>query len=51
MGELIANLRTAYRERMGALGWIDQASKTQALVKLAVFNPRIGLLVNQMDYA
>lgn len=33
MGELIANLRAAYKERITVDGWMDQATKTQALAK------------------
>ncbi len=51
MGVLISNLRAAYKERITANGWMDQATKTQALAKLAAFDPRIGLLVKYIDYA
>jgi endothelin-converting enzyme/putative endopeptidase len=51
MGELIANLRVAYKERIGANGWMDQTTKTQALAKLAAFDPRIGHPVKYIDYA
>jgi len=51
MGELISNLRAAYEERITANGWMDQATKTQALAKLVAFGSRIGLLVKYIDYA
>lgn len=51
MGELIANLRATYKERIGANGWMDQATTTQALAQLAAFDPRIGHPVKYINYA
>mgnify|MGYP001788571639 CR=1 FL=1 len=42
MTELIANLREAYQERISHNSWMDQATRTEALAKLAAFEPRIG---------
>jgi putative endopeptidase len=51
MAELIANLRAAYQQRIEANSWMDSATKTQALAKLAAFDPRIGHPVNYIDYS
>jgi putative endopeptidase len=51
MGELIANLRAAYKDRITANGWMDAKTKTAALAKLAAFDPRVGHPVKYIDYA
>jgi putative endopeptidase len=50
MGELIANLRAAYKDRITANGWMDAKTKTAALAKLAAFDPRVGHPVKYIDY-
>jgi len=50
MGELIANLRAAYKDRITANGWMDEKTKTAALAKLAAFDPRVGHPVKYIDY-
>ncbi|WP_239016952.1 M13 family metallopeptidase [Sphingomonas ginkgonis] len=51
IGELITNLREAYQERIQSNPWMDQATRTQALAKLAAFDPRIGHPVKYIDYS
>jgi endothelin-converting enzyme/putative endopeptidase len=51
MTELIANLRAAFTERLQNLSWMDEATRTEALAKLAAFDPRIGNPVRFIDYS
>ena len=51
MSELIEDLRAAYGERIGASQWMDEATRTKALAKLAAFDPRIGHPVKYLDYS
>jgi putative endopeptidase len=51
MGELITDLRAALEERLRANRWMDDATRTQALEKLAAFDPRIGNPVRFIDYS
>lgn len=51
MAELIANLRAAYKDRITAVAWMDDKTKTPALAKLAAFDPRIGHPVKDIDYS
>jgi putative endopeptidase len=51
MTELISNLRDAYRERISNNNWMDEATRTEALAKLAAFEPRIGHPVKYVDYS
>jgi putative endopeptidase len=51
MGELIANLRAAYKQRIEANSWMDAKTKAQALAKLAAFDPRIGHPIKYIDYS
>ena len=51
MSELIEDLRAAYRDRIGASQWMDEATRTKALAKLAAFDPRIGHPVKYLDYS
>ena len=51
MSELITNLVGAYRERIQSNGWMDDATKKAALVKLEAFEPRIGHPVKWTDYS
>jgi putative endopeptidase len=50
MRELITNLVGAYRERIQSNGWMDEATRKAALVKLEAFEPRIGHPVKWIDY-
>jgi putative endopeptidase len=51
MGELIANMRAAWADRFAHLSWMDQATRDQALAKLAAFDPRVGHPVKYIDYS
>ncbi|PVX29965.1 M13 family metallopeptidase [Sphingomonas pokkalii] len=51
MAELIENLREAYRERIAASSWMDDATRKAALAKLAAFEPRIGHPEKYIDYS
>jgi putative endopeptidase len=51
MNELIVNLRAAFTERLQSLAWMDEATRTEALAKLAAFDPRIGNPVRFIDYS
>jgi putative endopeptidase len=51
MGELIANLRAALQERIEKNIWMDDATRKEALAKLASFDPRIGHPKTYIDYS
>ena len=51
MAELIENLRGAYKDRITASTWVDDATKQKALAKLAAFEPRIGHPDKYIDYS
>ena len=51
MDALVANLRTAMGERLKTLSWMDDATRAEALKKLATFEPRIGYPVKWRDYS
>ena len=51
MDALVANLRAAMGERLKALAWMDEATRAQALKKLATFDPRIGYPSTWRDYS
>ncbi len=51
MGELITNLRAALQERIEKNSWMDDATRKEALAKLASFDPRIGHPVKYIDYS
>ncbi len=51
MDELIGNLRSAFEERLRRLDWMDEATREQALAKLATFEPRIGNPERFIDYS
>ncbi|MDQ3145157.1 MAG: M13 family metallopeptidase, partial [Pseudomonadota bacterium] len=51
MGELIANLVDAYRDRIKSNKWMDAETRKQALIKLDAFEPRIGHPVKYIDYS
>jgi putative endopeptidase len=51
MTELIGNLREAYQERISQNNWMDDATRKEALAKLAAFEPRIGHPVKYVDYS
>ncbi|CAN5170568.1 M13 family metallopeptidase [soil metagenome] len=51
MGELIANLRAALQERIEKNVWMDDATRKEALAKLASFDPRTGHPPKYIDYS
>ena len=51
MAELIGNLRAALNERIEHNGWMDDATRKEALAKLASFDPRIGHPPRYIDYS
>jgi endothelin-converting enzyme/putative endopeptidase len=51
MGELIANIRDALGEKIRTNKWMDQPTRTEALAKLASFDPRTGHPVKYIDYS
>jgi len=51
MTELLGDLRAAYKEKIENAPWMDDATRKEALVKLAAFDPRIGHPVNYIDYS
>jgi endothelin-converting enzyme/putative endopeptidase len=51
MGELIADIRAALREKIENSGWMDAATKSEALGKLASFDPRTGHPAKYIDYS
>jgi endothelin-converting enzyme/putative endopeptidase len=51
MTELVGDLRAALEARLRASPWMDEATRTQALAKLAAFDPRIGNPVRFIDYS
>ena len=42
MEKLVANLRTAMGEKLSDLSWMSEATRKEALAKLAAFTPKIG---------
>lgn len=51
MDELIADLRAAYADKIKGAAWMDEATRKEALAKLATFDPRIGHPVKYIDYS
>ena len=51
VGELIANIRAALEEKIQTNGWMDKPTKTEALAKLASFDPRTGHPARYKDYS
>jgi len=51
MADLIEDLRGAYKDRITASTWMDEATRKAALAKLAAFDPRIGHPVSYIDYS
>lgn len=49
--EMVNNLRAALGERIKTLDWMDDATKEQALKKLAAFNVKIGYPDKWRDYS
>jgi len=51
MDALVANLRTALERRLKDLAWMDEPTRSEALTKLATFEPRIGYPDRWRDYS
>ena len=51
MGELIANIRAALQEKIETNDWMDEATRKEALAKLAAFDPRTGHPIKYIDYS
>jgi len=51
MERMIGHLVEAYRLSIGELEWMTPATRTQALAKLAKFNPKIGYPPKWRDYS
>jgi len=51
MQELISNIRAALQEKIEKNGWMDAATKSQALTKLASLDPRTGHPIKYIDYS
>ncbi len=51
MDELVANLLAATKQRLEHLAWMDDATRAEALKKLATFEPRIGYPDKWRDYS
>lgn len=49
--ELVENMRRAYGERIRAVTWMSDETKTAALEKLASFRPKIGYPDRWRDYS
>ena len=50
MEELVANLRLAVADSIDEIEWMGDATKKQALEKLASFDPKIGYRANLETY-
>ena len=51
MDALVANLRVSFKQRLEKLAWMDDATRAEALKKLAAFEPRIGYPSKWRDYS
>jgi putative endopeptidase len=51
MDALVANLRKALEGRLKELPWMDEATRAEALKKLATFEPRVGYPSKWRDYS
>ncbi len=51
MDALVANLRSALKNRIEKLDWMDEPTRAEALKKLATFEPRVGYPDKWRDYS
>jgi putative endopeptidase len=51
VGEMIEDLRAAYKDKIEHASWMDEPTRKEALAKLAAFDPRVGHPVKYVDYA
>ena len=49
--ELLADMRAAYLDKISHASWMDEATRKEALAKLAAFDPRVGHPVKYIDYS
>ena len=49
--ELVADMRAAYLDKISHATWMDDATRRQALAKLASFDPRVGHPKRWIDYS
>ena len=49
--ELVADMKAAYRDKIEAATWMDDATRKAALAKLATFDPRVGHPGKWIDYS
>jgi endothelin-converting enzyme/putative endopeptidase len=49
--ELVGDLRAALADRLAHNPWMDEATRQQALAKLAAFDPRVGYPAHWIDYS
>ena len=49
--ELLADMRAAYKDKIEHAAWMDEATRKEALAKLASFDPRIGHPIRYVDYS
>lgn len=49
--ELVRDMRAAYADKINHAPWMDEATRKEALAKLAAFDPRIGHPVKYIDYS
>lgn len=49
--ELVDDLRAAYGDKIRAAAWMDDATRKEALAKLAAFDPRVGHPAKYIDYS
>jgi len=49
--ELLNDMRAAYKDKIEHAAWMDEATRREALAKLAGFDPRIGHPAHYIDYS
>lgn len=49
--ELVADMRAAYKDKIEAARWMDDATRRAALAKLATFDPKVGHPKKWIDYS
>ncbi len=49
--ELVADMQAAYKDKIDAATWMDDATRKAALAKLATFDPRVGHPKKWIDYS
>src|SRR5262249_29216194 len=48
---IVANIRTAFEQRLNKLDWMDDATRKEALAKLAALKPQIGFPDKWQDFS